>query len=161
MKYLFDFKKILLGSLLLAGFLNPALASDVNWHAESKSYEAYLGVVPVLMLKKQPYLIDRDIQLHGGLDKQDPAAQHIMVSLFRKSDNQRVLNATLIARVKAKKLIGGTMIVKPLEKMLTGGVVTYGNYFSLPDKGEYVIEVEVYEPNKNGNEQIKFMFKKL
>lgn len=161
MNILLELRKITLGVMLLAGFPGIALASDINWHAESESYQAYMGVVPVIMLKKQPYLIDRDVHLHGGLDKQDPAAQHIMVSVFRKSDNQRVLDATLIAKVKARKLLGGTEIVKPLEKMLSGGAVTYGNYFTLPEKGEYKVEVDIYEPNKNGKETVSFIFKKL
>lgn len=155
------FRKITVGTMLFVGALTAATASDVNWHAESKSYQAYLGVVPVFMLKKQPYLIDRDVHLHGGLEKQDPAAQHIMVSVFRKSDKQRVLDATLIATVKARKLLGGIEIVKPLEKMVSGGAVTYGNYFMLPEKGEYKIDVEIYEPNKNGSETVSFIFKKL
>lgn len=146
--------------LLLILITKSSFAADANWHAESKTYQAYLGIVPVISIKKQPYLIDHDRKLHGGADTQNYSAQHIMVSVFNKKDNKRILNATVIAKVKNKKLIGGNKLIKPLEKMVTSGSITYGNFFDLPDKGEYDIEISVYETNKNGAEELEFVFKK-
>ena len=50
---------------------------------------------------------------------------------------------------------------KPLEKMLTSGLITYGNYFSMPKQGEYEIAVRIYEPNKDQAEPVTFIYKKL
>ena len=83
-----------------------------------------------------------------------------MVSIFTKNGNKRLLNATVIAKVKNKKIIGRKNIIKPLEKMLTSGTVTYGNYFEIPKKGKYVIDVDIYQSNKNGSEKASFIYEK-
>ena len=133
-------------------------AADSNWHTDTKSYRVYLGVVPASVINDNPRLIDQDRDLHGGAHKTKDSSQHIMVSIFKKIGNQRVLNATAIAKVRYKKLLGRKNTLKPLEKMLTSGTVTYGNYFELAKKGEYVIEVDIYESNKSGFEKAAFNF---
>lgn len=139
-------------------------AADASWHHESASYHVYLGVVPTSLIKTNPVLVDGDKTLHQGdhaSDSSDDSSDHVLVSVFRKANNERVVNATVIARVGIKKLLGGTKVEKPLEKMLTSGVVTYGNYFSIPKKGDYEIAVRIYEPNKDQAESVTFAYKKL
>ena len=145
---------------LIFSSITIAHAADSNWHAETKSYRVYLGVIPASMIKKDLTLIDKDKSLHGGIDNITSSSQHVMVSVFSKKGNKRIINATVIAKIKSKKLIGGNEITKPLEKMDTSGAVTYGNYFSLLKKGNYVIDVEIYQSDKNGYEKAKFIFKK-
>ena len=58
-------------------------------------------------------------------------------------------------------MLGGTKVEKPLEKMLTSGVITYGNNFSMPQKREYEIAVRIKEPNKDQAESVKFAYKKF
>ncbi len=134
-------------------------ATDSSWNAESKSYKVYLGAVSANLLKKKPYLIDRDKALHGGIGKQGSASKHIMVSVFRKGDHERVLDATVIGEIKHKKLIGGAKIRKPLEKMVTSGAITYGNFFNMTEKGVYKISIEIFESDKNGSEEVVFIQK--
>lgn len=137
-----------------------AQAADASWHHESASYHVYLGVVPASLIKSNPVLVDGDKTLHKD-DNVSDSNEHVLVSIFRKPNNERVLNATVIARVGAKKLLGGDKIEKPLEKMQTSGVITYGNYFSMPKKGEYEIVVRIYEPQKDQAELVKpFIYKK-
>lgn len=137
-----------------------AWAADASWHHESASYHVYLGVVPTSLIKTNPVLVDGDKTLHKSGNASD-SSEHVLVSVFRKANNERVVNATVIARVGIKKLLGGTKVEKPLEKMLTSGVVTYGNYFSIPKKGDYEIAVRIYEPNKDQAESVTFAYKKL
>lgn len=137
-----------------------AWAADASWHHESANYHVYLGVVPTSLIKTNPVLVDGDKTLHKSGNASD-SSEHVLVSVFRKPNNERVANATVIARVGIKKLLGGTKVEKPLEKMLTSGVVTYGNYFSLPKKGDYEIAVRIYEPNKDQAESVTFAYKKL
>lgn len=137
---------------------NPALASDSSGHQESDSYRVYLGVVPASALKKSPQLVDGDRALHGGAGRQGSGSQHIMVAIYRKADNSRVKDATVLAEVMPDKLLQRDKQVKPLEKMLTSGTVTYGNFFRIPNSGEYRIRVDVYEPNRNGAETVKFEY---
>lgn len=147
--------------LTLGIAIQPARAGDSAFHEESESYRVYLGIVPASFLKRNPSLVDQDKQLHGGVSEQPPTMQHVMVTVFRKDNNARVLNATVISRVGIKKFFGGTKMEKPLEKMLTSGVVAYGNYFAMPENGEYEIAVRIYEPNKDKNETVTFVYKKL
>lgn len=148
-------------SLLFAALLLSMSAHAEEpraWHAESDNYRAYLGVVPASLIKRQPILVDGDRTLHGGADRQSGAAQHVMVAIYRKSDNARVVGATVIAKVKKAKLFGGDAQERPLERMATTGGITYGNYFDLPEAGSYAIEVRIYEADRNGSEQVTFNY---
>lgn len=145
---------------LIFSSITTSHAADSNWSAETKSYRVYLGVVPASMIKKNLALIDKDKSLHGGTKNITSASQHIMVSVFSKNGNKRILNVTAIAKIKNKKLLGGLNLTKPLEKMNTSGAITYGNYFKLSKKGKYTIDVDIYQPDKNGYEKASFLFKK-
>ena len=147
-------------SLVILAAPLTALAADASWHHESASYHVYLGVVPTSLIKANPVLVDGDKTLHKDNNASD-SGEHVLVSVFRKPNNERVVNATVIARVGAKKLLGGTKVEKPLEKMLTSGVITYGNNFSMPQKREYEIAVRIKEPNKAQAESVKFAYKKF
>lgn len=154
-----------LGKWLTAAFMTTLLAvsssasaSDASLHKDSKSYRVYLGVIPASMIKKAPQLVDSDKTLHGGAGNQSAGSQHIMVAIYRSADNQRVTDATVIASVKPDKLLKRKHAVKPLEKMLTSGTVTYGNFFKIDGKGEYEIKVDIYAPNQNGAEQVEFNY---
>ena len=155
--------KAILNMLVLSGLLTltslAVQAADSKWHTDTKSYRVYLGVVPASVINDNPKLVDQDRDLHGGTHQTKASSQHIMISIFNKNGNKRVLNATAIAKVRYKKLIGGENTLKPMEKMLTSGTVSYGNYFELAKKGDYVIEVDIYESNKSGFEKAAFNFK--
>lgn len=148
-----------MGLSIFALFVNSAAyASNINWHEESENYHVYLGVVPASMIKNDPAVVDNDKQLHGGLDKQSSTAQHVMISVYRKDGKTRVKNATVIAEVSSGVLLGRKKLEKPLEKMTTSGQITYANFFDMKDKGKYKIEVEIYESNKNGNDELNFFY---
>ncbi len=150
--------RILLPLLMLAGLslAKPVLASDIDTHQDSESYRVYLGVVPASLLKKQPQLVDGDKSLHGGIGKR--GSQHLMVAIFRKSDNSRVKDATVIAEVAPDKLLKRDKQIRPMEKMVTSGAVTYGNFFRIPNSGDYEIKVDIYEPNRSGAESVTFEY---
>lgn len=148
-------------AVLLAALAAPltAWAAAASWHQESANYHVYLGVVPASLIKANPVLVDGEKTLHKG-DNAGDVSDHVLVSIFKKSNNERVVNTTVIAQVGIKKFVGGTKVEKPLEKMLTSGVATYGNYFSMPEKGEYEIAVRIYEPSRNQAEPVTFLYKK-
>lgn len=142
--------------LALGTFAQHAVAESNAFHQESKRYLVYLGVVPASLLKKEPERVDRDKQLHGGIAAQTPAAQHVMVTIFRKDGNVRVLDATVIATVRPGKLFTRKAEEKPLEKMITGGAVAYGNFFDMPKSGDYRIDVVIYDAKNSGSESVRF-----
>lgn len=155
--------QMLLNIGLLAIFLSIGMvgsqavgASETDFIAESDSYRVHLGIVPARTMKKHPQLVDGDRTLHGGIGNQGAGSQHIMVAIFHKEDNSRVKNATVIAKLKRDKLLAGWKHIKPLEKMLTSGVVTYGNFFPVTASGEYSIEVNIYVSNRSGAETVAF-----
>ena len=101
--------------LTYLGALAPVLAAEESAHQESANYHVYLGVVPASLIKENPSLVDGDKTLHRD-DNVEDSSQHVMVAVFRKPNNERVANATVIARVGVKKLLGGAKAEKPLEK---------------------------------------------
>lgn len=148
-------------SLLFAALMLSVSAQAEEpgaWHAESDHYRAYLGVVPASLIRREPVLVDGDRKLHGGAAQQPGAAQHVMVAIYRKSDNARVVGATIIAKVKKAKLLGGNAQERPLERMATTGGITYGNYFDMPESGNYMIDVKIYESDRNGGEDVAFTY---
>lgn len=142
---------------MLMGTIAHAEQQDA-WHAESDSYRAYLGIVPASLIRREPVLVDGNRSLHGGAEQQSGGAQHVMVALYRKSDNSRVAGATVVATVEKAKLLGGDKQEKPLERMATTGGITYGNYFNMPNPGNYEIEVIIYETNRDGGEELEFSY---
>lgn|GEM_PF-3105894 len=148
----------ILAIMLFSAGIYPVQADDISWHQQSENYDVYLGVIPVRLLRKDLSLIDSDKSLHGGVSKKSNN-QHVMVSIYSRSDGKRILNATVIAKVGLKKILGGNNIEKPLEKMTTSGQIAYGNFFPMPDKGNYRINVEIYRSNKSGSEEVAFTYK--
>ncbi len=138
----------------------PAPAVEPGSHLESASYHIYLGVVPASQIKENPALVDGDKTLHKGNNAGD-TSQHVLVAVFYKPNNERVASATVITRVRLKKLLNQTNVEKPLEKMLTSGLITYGNYFQMPTQGDYEITVRIYDTNKDEAETVTFLYKKL
>jgi len=154
-------KALMLSVMLIFGLgAHTAFAKGNAFHEQSKSYLVYLGVVPASLLEKAPSLVDQDKHLHGGVAEQSPSTQHVMVTVFRKDNNARVLNATVIAKVGRSKLLGFKGEEKPLEKMVTSNAVAYGNFFDMPERGEYRIEVNIYESQKSGKESVRFEYEK-
>ncbi|WP_126452712.1 hypothetical protein [Sulfuriflexus mobilis] len=151
---------VITGVMLFASSVNAVYAEDVNWHAESENYHVYFGVVPASMIKNTTALVDNDKQLHGGLDKLSSVAQHVMISVYRKDGKTRVNDATVIAEVSSGILLWRKELEKPLEKMTTSGQITYANFFDMKEKGKYKIEVEIYESQKNGSDELAFFYSK-
>lgn len=143
-------------ALLLIGPFNLH-ASDISRTSETDSYRIYWGIVPASLIKANPKLVDGDKSLHGGISGQGSNSYHVMVAIYDKDKNLRINDATIIAEVNSS-FIGRPDAIKPLEKMLTSGSVTYGNYFNFNAKGTYEIATRIYESDKNGYESFKFKY---
>jgi len=150
---------ILLASFFMA-FSGYSFATGLSWHEESENYNVYLGVVPASMIKNKPSFVDNDKALHGGVENTTSTTQHIMVTIYRKKSGKRVLNATVIAEVSSGILLGRKKLEKPLEKMITSGQITYASYFDMPKNGKYKIELEIFESDKNGSDEVTFFYQR-
>ncbi len=77
--------------------------------------------------------------MHGGAQR-GAHEYHIMVAVFDAATGARIADARISARV-APTWLGGSS--KDLETMTIANAVTYGNYFYLPDSGDYTISVNI------------------
>jgi len=145
---------------ILAFILVPVIAnaSNIDLHKTSDNYQVYLGVVPADMIKESPYLIDNDVKLHGGINNKDNNSYHVLVAIFDSKTNKRIEDVTVIAEVNKKSLLSGIEIEKPLQKMVTSGTITYGNFFTMNQKNTYKIKVIVYRPNQSTKETFEFTY---
>ena len=141
--------------LLLSTIAN---ASNVDLHKTSDDYQVYLGIVPAERIKQNPYLVDNDVKIHGGVQSKGKSSYHVMVAIFDFKTNKRIEDATVIAEVTKKSILSGSETEKPLQKMVTSGTVTYGNFFDMDKKNVYEIKVSVYRPNINGKETFEFVY---
>ena len=136
-----------------------AAPGDTRLHQDSASYRVYLGVTPAKLIEQQPQLVDRDKAMHGGLDRA-PDAQHVTLSIHDIKTNAVVTDLTVIAGLRHRKWTHRQQVERPLERMRVGGVVTYGNYFRMPEHGEYEIDIRIYTTSGDGAETVRFMYKK-
>ncbi len=137
--------------------LSPAATPALE--QESASYRVHLGVVPARRIEQQPELVDRDKTLHGGLAR-EPGTQHLTVSILDRKSRARVTDATVIAAVRYKRWTARQKLERPLERMHLGGVVSYGNYFPMPEHGEYEIVLHIYTTAGIGPEVVRFTYKR-
>jgi len=136
-----------------------AVAENTDLHALSESYQVYLGIVPGTRITKEPYLVDRDKSLHGGIDSLSSNDYHVMVAIFDKEENRRIKDATVIAKIDKKGFMSNENITMPMEKMVTSGTVSYGNFFNMKSDSTYTMTIEIYRPRSNGYEEVEFTFK--
>ncbi len=138
--------------------LSPA-AAPAALELESASYRVHLGVVPARQIEQQPELVDRDKTLHGGIAR-EPGTQHLTVSVLDRQRGTRVTDATVIAAVRHKRWGQRRKVERPLERMQVGGVVSYGNYFPMPEHGEYEIVLRIYATAGDAPETVRFTYKR-
>lgn len=67
-----------------------------------------------------------------------------MVALFDQETGDRISNAKVHATVVGPD---GASSTKELESMVTSGVISYGNYFIVPDSGFFKIRIVIRRPN--------------
>lgn len=145
--------------LLLASTGISVAAESNDRHATSDSYQVYLGIVPGNRITKEPYLVDRDVSLHGGIGSLSANDYHVMVAIYDKKTNARIKDATVIAKVEKDGIMSGDKTVLPMEKMITSGTVTYGNFYKMNSGSEYEIEIKIYRPRESGYEEVEFSYK--
>ncbi len=150
---------LLLTTAVLAWWPVALFAGAPALEQESANYRVHLGVVPARRIEQQPELVDRDKTLHGGLAR-EPGTQHLTVSILDRKSGARVIDATVIAAVRQKGWAARRKMERPLERMQVGGVVSYGNYFPMPEHGEYEVVLRIYATAGNGPEIVRFTYKR-
>jgi hypothetical protein len=129
--------------------LNVASSEHLSWHQKSLSYDVFLGVVPASVVQQDEKLA----RLHGMAANAPPehaaSTYHLLVTAFRRSGTERVVDADVLAEVVENDLIHVKRTKKPLKLMSVDGADTYCNFFDLHWNGKYRIHVVIREPGKN------------
>jgi len=111
-------------------------------HRVVNGVEVFLGIVPSELFLRRP--IDHpEAEMHGGVPE-DLLHYHVMVAIFEHQTGDRISNAMVHASIVGPE---GAGLVKPLESMVTTGVISYGNFFVVPDSGPFRIRIVIRRPN--------------
>lgn len=101
----------------------------------------YIGAIPAEIVKGHPES-HPEATMHGGAPS-GSHEYHLVVAIFDAKAGTRISDAKVFAHVSSLGLVGPR---KALEPMKIEDTVTYGNYFDLPDKGFYTIDLEIKRP---------------
>lgn len=147
---------------VLAGILAmstmASLAVDTSQHKVVDGVAIYIGVMPAEMVKGHPRIHSEGV-MHGGV----PAGKnryHLVVALFDDASGKRISGAGIKARISELGLAGQE---KKLDPMVIAGNVTYGNYFAMPNPGQYRIHLKIRHARINsvGAIEAEFEYQRL
>lgn len=132
---------LLIAVLALASVPAPGFADDHEHSKTASGLTIYLGLVPAQIVRGH---LGRhaEAQAHGGPPRGEHV-YHLIVAAFDATSGARIEDANVTARVSSLGLAGPQ---RALEPMKIAETVTYGNYFNLPGRGRYRINVAVERP---------------
>lgn len=135
------FARAAMGLVLAACALAPVRAVPSEQHQVVDHIAIYLGVLPAEMILG---LHGDHIEetMHGGVPT-GGHRYHVVVALFESVSGRRVTDAQVTAQVSELGLAGPG---KRLERMVIGDTISYGNYFKMPGKALYRIELQIRRP---------------
>lgn len=129
---------LVIAILTLAGVPTPVSAEDHEHSKTVSGLTAYLGMIPAQVIKGHSWQ-HPEVQAHGG-PRRGEHVYHLVIAIFDTASGARVEDAKVTARVSSLGLVGPT---RALEPMKIADTVTYGDYFNLPGRGRYRIDVAV------------------
>lgn len=115
---------------MLAG---PAAAVENTGYKTVGGLTVYLGVMPSALLRGE---VEEHAEAAHGDVPRDRHRYHVLVAVFDAASGRRVEDAVVEARVTP---LGLGPVVRQLQPMSIAEAVTYGNYFIMPDEGQYRI----------------------
>lgn len=141
-------------ALALALASNSAAADRLGQSVVVDGVLVYLGVVPSSSLRS-------DVKHYSGHNAQCPVPggrdnHHIMIALFDRATGERITDADVYGRVSPLGLVGPR---KHFGAVTVAGVVTYCNYFDLPPRDVYKIDMEIRRDGGAGAIEASFSYK--
>jgi hypothetical protein len=143
----------LLGVLLvfLAVISAPAYAHSDSDSMTVSNVLVYMGLLPTEMIRGHAQG-HPEVSMHGG-QPHESGEYHVVIALFDAKTGARITGAEVTARVSEVGLSGEE---KKLEPMQIAGTETYGNYFRMPGKVPFLINVTARIPGES--QEIKATF---
>ncbi|MFZ5790102.1 MAG: hypothetical protein ACOY3L_05325 [Pseudomonadota bacterium] len=130
--------RVAIFALALAWVPFAASAIDTGQTKTVDGLTIYIGAIPAEIVKGHP-----GTHPEAGMHDGPPSGRHeyhLVVALFDAKTGTRISDATMFARVSSLGLVGPR---KALTSMKIEDTITYGNYFNLPDRGLYTIDLEI------------------
>jgi hypothetical protein len=137
---------VLAGLVIILSLAVPQVASGghAGWHAQSSSYDFYLGIAPVDQVKRDRF----HASAHSELKSLGSTGRHLTVAVIHRPTLRRVGQASVTARVVENDLVHRqvtrvSLLTDPEEPM-----PTFCGFFQAHWNGTYHVEVTVQEPGK-------------
>lgn len=137
----------LINTICLVVFIIFTTQAKISMAAGVENYKVvdgiaiYIGIVPAEIIlgheKEHP-----ESKMHGGVPN-SPSSFHLLVALFDNTTGKRITNAQVTANISNNGQSSGT---KQLDPMNIANTITYGNYFTLGNAGEFQIKIEIRQP---------------
>ncbi len=141
---------------MTAFFSSAVFAEHLSWHQQSRSYDVHLGVVPASVLDQDADLARMHRMAMGGEHLRTLGTRHIMVAVFRRPGNERVVDAEVVVEVIENDLVRVKKAEKHLKLMPVNGMPTFCSFFDLHWNGKFRVNVTIDEPAK-GSEMVSFL----
>jgi len=145
-----------LGAALMVLTLAPALAMavDAAYTSDRQVVDGvaiYFGILPAELVHGHPRE-HPESKMHGGVVVGE---SHVLVGLFDTKSGEGISGAEITARVTADPDIE---VRKPLETMVIGDRLSYGNYFLLKGPGPFRLELRIRRPGTPGEIRAVFVW---
>jgi hypothetical protein len=127
---------------ILVSVAGSAFASEPGGYKVVDGTVIYFAVLPAEIIRGHPKG-HAEAVMHGGVPN-GKHVHHVMVALFEAGSFDRITDAEVKATVSEIGFAGKT---ETLEPFTVAEVLTYGNYFEMPNQTIYRITVAVRRPN--------------
>lgn len=125
---------------IVLGIAAAAPATDTAYRRVADGVAIYFGILPAELVRGHSPS-HPESGMHGGV----PVGEnHLTVALFDDKTGVRITRAKISATITGPDRF---KVTKKLELMTIAGVVTYGNYFSMPGPGPYRIVLHIQAPD--------------
>jgi hypothetical protein len=131
----------LFGMLGLSSLPGITLGTESETHKLVGGMEIYIGMIPAEVVRGRDL---PETKMHGAPPR-GKNRYHLVVALFDEKTRQRIIDANITANVAGLGLGGTTKI---LEQMRVNDLVSFGNYFPLPDNTPYQVRLKLEVPGK-------------
>ena len=136
--------------LCLIFISNLVMANDSQRHKTVDGMSIYLGIIPAQLIRGH-----EKMHADGNNIKNKAHTYHVLIAIFDNNSKKRITDAKLKATVIPLGMKGK---IKNLEPM-RGDLLSYGNYFSMPELTLYQIIIEIQRKDKKVKSVVEFTFK--
>jgi cytochrome c5 len=134
----------------------PQMPVGPNHHIVEGT-DIYFGIVSTESLHREQKPSGVEGKMHGGIPS-GTDYYHVAISLFDSTTHAPIADAEVEARV-SNPMGSGTQR-KALEPMVLDRTVSYGNYFRMPGRQPYTIDVVIRAPGVARPIETKFNFQR-